>query len=154
MPGADDLMMRVCAAMAQKERELISERKRAALAAAKARGAALGGNRSYRPSVAPCAAAAALARGEEAARTAHRLAIEIERLKDEGVSTSAGLARALTKGGVPTPRDGRVWTHTTVARLLERVAAYGATLTRWSGEICCRLPLRHIGLISIRDKLI
>ena len=38
MPGADDLMMRVYAAMAQKERELISERTRAALEAAKARG--------------------------------------------------------------------------------------------------------------------
>ena len=38
MPGADDLMMRVYAAMAQKERELIGERTRAALAAAKARG--------------------------------------------------------------------------------------------------------------------
>jgi len=45
MPGADDLMMRVYAAMAQKERELISERTRAALSAAKARGTALGGNR-------------------------------------------------------------------------------------------------------------
>jgi DNA invertase Pin-like site-specific DNA recombinase len=33
MPGADDLMMRIYAAMAQKERELISERTRAALAA-------------------------------------------------------------------------------------------------------------------------
>jgi hypothetical protein len=40
MPGADDLMMRVYAAMAQKERELISERTKAALGAAKARGAA------------------------------------------------------------------------------------------------------------------
>jgi len=37
MPGADDLMMRIYAAMAQKERELISGRTRAALAAAKAR---------------------------------------------------------------------------------------------------------------------
>ncbi len=45
MPGADDLMMRIYAAMAQKERELISERTRAALAAAKARGAVLGGDR-------------------------------------------------------------------------------------------------------------
>ena len=49
MPGADDLMMRIYAAMAQKERELISERTRAALRAAKARGAALGGDRDYRP---------------------------------------------------------------------------------------------------------
>ncbi len=37
MPAADDLMMRIYAAMAQKERELISERTRAALAAARAR---------------------------------------------------------------------------------------------------------------------
>jgi len=42
MPVADDLMMRVYAAMAQKERELILERSRAALAAAQARGKALG----------------------------------------------------------------------------------------------------------------
>lgn len=45
MPGADDLMMRVYAAMAQKERELISERTLAALAAARVRGAVLGGDR-------------------------------------------------------------------------------------------------------------
>ena len=55
MPGADDLMMRIYAAMAQKERELISERTRAALAAAKARGAVLGGDRGYRPRGGPSA---------------------------------------------------------------------------------------------------
>jgi DNA invertase Pin-like site-specific DNA recombinase len=33
MSGADDLMMRIYAAMAQRERELIGERRRAALAA-------------------------------------------------------------------------------------------------------------------------
>ena len=38
LPDADDSMMRVYAAMAPKERELISERTRAALAVAKARG--------------------------------------------------------------------------------------------------------------------
>ena len=63
MPGADDLMIRIYAAMAQKERELISERTRAALAAAKARGAVLGGDRVHRPTAAPCAGAAAAARG-------------------------------------------------------------------------------------------
>ena len=45
MPGADELMLRLYAAMAQKERELISERTRAALTAAKARGTVLGGDR-------------------------------------------------------------------------------------------------------------
>lgn len=46
MPGADDLMMRISTAMAQKERELINECNGAAPAAAKAHGAASGGDRS------------------------------------------------------------------------------------------------------------
>ncbi len=121
MPGADDLMMRIYAAMAQKERELISERTRAALAAAKARGALLGGDRGYRPSVPPCAARAARLRREEAERAAHRLVLEITTLQAEGATTHLGLARALTARRVPTPRGGANWTHTTVARLLTRV---------------------------------
>lgn len=123
MPGADDLMMRVYAAMAQKERELISERTRAALAAARARGAVLGGDRGWRPPVPPCAAAAAEARQEEATRTAHRLAMEVEVLQAEGITTHQGIARALTERAVPAPRGGHVWTHTTVARIIERLRA-------------------------------
>ena len=123
MPGADNLMMRVYAAMAQKERELISERTRAALAAARVRGAVLGGDRGWRPPVPPCAAAAARSRVEKAARTAHRLLLEVETLRGEGLSTNAGLARALTRKGVPTPRGGAVWTHTTVARAMGRLGA-------------------------------
>ena len=118
MPGADDLMMRVYAAMAQKERELISERTRAALAAAKARGKALGGDRGYRPAVGPNAAVAAQARREVAERAAHRLALEVQRLQSEGVEGYAELARVLTARGVPTPRGGAVWTHTTVMRVV------------------------------------
>ena len=131
MPGADDLMMRVYAAMAQKERELISERTRAALAAAKARGAVLGGDRGYRPSAGPCAAAAANAREDVATQIAHRLSLEIETLREEGVTTFQGLARALTRRAVPTSRGGAVWTHTTVARVLGRVA-------RVSSDSCAR----------------
>ena len=120
MPGADDLMMRIYAAMAQKERELISERTRAALAAAKVRGAVLGGDRGYRPLAAPNTAAATAARAEEADRTAHRVRIDIERLRREGVATLTGLARELTALGVPTPGRACAWTHTTVARVLGR----------------------------------
>jgi DNA invertase Pin-like site-specific DNA recombinase len=117
MPGADDLMMRVYAAMAQKERELISERTRAALAAAKARGRALGGDRGYRPATGPDATAAAQARREAAERAAHRLALEIGAVTAGGHLSHAELARALTARGVPTPRSGAVWTHTTVSRV-------------------------------------
>lgn len=122
MPGADDLMMRVYAAMAQKERELISERTRAALAAAKARGTRLGGDRGYRPGSGPDARAAAEARRDEADRTAHRILLEIAALRAEGVDGFAALARALTDRAIPTPRGSTAWTHTTVTRLLARAA--------------------------------
>jgi DNA invertase Pin-like site-specific DNA recombinase len=118
MPGADDLMMRIYAAMAQKERELISERTRAALVAAKARGAVLGGDRGYRPATGPDTAAAALARQQAAEQAAHRLALEVERLGAEGVVGHAAMARALTERRVPTPSGRGTWTHTTVARVL------------------------------------
>ena len=123
MPGADDLMMRIYAAMAQKERELISERTRAALAAAKARGTALGGDRGYRPACGPDSVAAAVARVQNAGQTAHRLMLEIASIRAEGVTTMIGVARVLTDRAVPTPKGSPVWTHTTVARLLARVSA-------------------------------
>lgn len=130
MPGADDLMLRIYAAMAQKERELISERTRAALAAAKARGKALGGDRGYRPPAGPNAAAAAAARQQAADRAAHRLHLELEELRAAGLVGHAELARALTERGVPTPRGGRAWTHTTVARVLLRSKAATSTPAR------------------------
>jgi len=123
MLGADDLMMRIYAAMAQKERELISARTKAALAAAKARGAVLGADRGYRPVVGPNATTATRVRKEEAERAAHRLALEVEALRAFGITSLAGLAQALTERGVVTPRGSAVWTHTTVARVLGRAAA-------------------------------
>jgi DNA invertase Pin-like site-specific DNA recombinase len=92
MPGADDLMMRIYAAMVQKERALISERTRAALRAAKARGAVLGSDRGYRLAEGPSAAAAAQARRVGAEWAAHRLALEIERQRAKGVTGQAVLA--------------------------------------------------------------
>jgi hypothetical protein len=71
----------------------------------------------------PYVAAAALFRVEQATHTAHRLALELETLRAEGITTHQGLARALTERGVPTPRGGVVWTHTTVARVVERLEA-------------------------------
>ena len=114
MPGADELMQRVYAAMAQKERELISERTRAA----RARGVVLGGDRGWRPAASPDAVAASLARREASDRAAHRLALEVKAIRAEGVVGQAAVARALNARGGPSP-DGRgAWTHTTVTRLV------------------------------------
>jgi hypothetical protein len=55
---------------------------------------------------------------------AHRLALEVERLRAEGISTRAGLARSLSARGVPPPAGRGAWTHTTVARVLERAQPY------------------------------
>jgi hypothetical protein len=112
----------VYAAMKQKERELISERTRAALAAARARGKALGGDRGYRPAAAPDAGAAAQARRRTAQRAAHRMVLESERLHTQGVLSRAALARALNLRGIPTPAGHGAWTHTTVTRVLARTA--------------------------------
>ncbi|WP_408904333.1 recombinase family protein [Pararoseomonas sp. SCSIO 73927] len=130
MPGADDLMMRVYAAMAQEDWELISERTRAALAAARARGGAvLGGDRGWRSPTPPCASAAAVSRAKQAMRIAHRLALELEALRAEGIATHVGMARALTLRGVVTPRGDGTQTYTTVAWVLERL---GACRPNWS----------------------
>jgi DNA invertase Pin-like site-specific DNA recombinase len=120
MPSADDLMMRIYAATAQNGRGLISGRTRVALAAAKAGGAALRGDRGYRPACGPDAAAATLARREAAERAAHRLALEVDALRRNGITSCAAVARALTERGIAAPRGGALWTHTTVARLLSR----------------------------------
>jgi DNA invertase Pin-like site-specific DNA recombinase len=122
MPGADELMLRIYAAMAQKERELISARTRAALAAAKARGTVLGGDRGWRPCQGPDAGRASQARRETAQRAAHRLALEVERVHDEGIEGQAAQARILTERGVPTPRGEGFWTHTAVARVMARAS--------------------------------
>ena len=122
MPGADELMLRIYAAMAQKERELIGERTRAAVAAAKARGRVLGGDRGYRPVAGPDAALAAVARAVTAERGAHRLALEVEAERAAGAVSMAEVAQGLNRRGIPTPRGSGSWTHTTVARVMARAA--------------------------------
>ena len=121
MSGADELMLRVYAAMAQKERELISERTRAALAAARARGVVLGGDRGWRPASGPDAVAASLARREASDRAAHRLALNVEAMRAEGVTGQAALARALNERGALPPAGRGAWTHMTVARVVGRL---------------------------------
>ncbi|HEY8614142.1 MAG TPA: hypothetical protein VIL69_23010 [Roseomonas sp.] len=49
--------------------------------------------------------------------------LEVEALRAERVTMHQGLALALTALSVATPRGGRIWTHTTVARVLERLGS-------------------------------
>jgi DNA invertase Pin-like site-specific DNA recombinase len=87
MLGADELMMRIHAAMAQKDRELVSERTSAVLARSRRPAARRWGRyKGFLPaSCHPDAAAAALAQRGVAEQAAHRLALEIAALRAEGV---------------------------------------------------------------------
>jgi DNA invertase Pin-like site-specific DNA recombinase len=106
-------------AVAELEAGFISDRTRRALAAAKARGRRLGGNRG----VVLTKAARKAGRDAQAARAAARaadLAPVLKELQEAGVASLGGIARALTERGIPTARGSNKWTAMQVARTLAR----------------------------------
>lgn len=107
---ADPFMLHLYAALAEKERRVISSRTKAALAAAKARGTRLGANGADR--LAPAHKAAAEARAET-------LRLIVDDMKAQGLS-ARGMASKLNLEGVPTPA-GREWHAQTVIRVLRRL---------------------------------
>ncbi len=112
---ADPFMLHLYAALAEKERRLIGERTRAALAQRKAQGARLGNPRNARH-------AAALGRDvqiAEADRFAGNVMPIVEAIRMSGVSSLAATAAALNARGVRSARGGR-WHVSTVANLLAR----------------------------------
>lgn len=113
---ADPFMLHLYAALAEKERSLIAQRTRAALAAAKAKGVALGNRTNLNEAQRKGAAANA----DAAADHATRIAPEIIRLRDGGLSL-AKIADALNQRGMTT-RNGAVWTAMQVSRVLRRAA--------------------------------
>jgi len=107
----DPFMLHIYAAFAEKERSLISERTRAALAAAKARGAVLGN----RTNLAEAGLKGVRARAEvTAAHDANVLAV----IMSCGVETYKGIAEVLNERGVATVRGGRWYAGTVRAMML------------------------------------
>jgi DNA invertase Pin-like site-specific DNA recombinase len=96
-------MLHLYAALAGKERRLISERTRSALAQRKSQGAKLG-NRS---NAAETAARGRKVQIEEAAAFAASVLPIVEALRSSGVRDLRGLAAALNMRGVRTARGGR-----------------------------------------------
>jgi DNA invertase Pin-like site-specific DNA recombinase len=122
----DPFLLHLYAALAEKERALISSRTRAALAAAKTRGVTLGGVRSGQRLPTAEQHARGVRAGAEAQRMAadhraHACAARVLDLRDTGISL-AGIASTLEAEGIPTPRGG-AWTATAVRRVLARIAA-------------------------------
>ena len=118
-PNANRLTVGIMAMVAEEERHAISERTKAALAAAKARGVKLGGRPENLKNTALGRQKAAEARRAKAAARAKDLAPVIAAIRAEGIATATGIAKALNERGIPTARGGK-WQAVQVQRLLGR----------------------------------
>lgn len=111
----DPFLLHIFAALAEKERTLISERTRAALAMRKASGVRLGN-----PTSLPEAQAkGARANADEATRFAANILPIIDQLRSGGVTSANKIAHALALRGVQTARGGE-WSAVQVRRILRR----------------------------------
>ena len=114
---ADPFILHVYAALAEKERALISSRTKAALQAKKAAGATLG-NRTNLDEARKLGAAS---NARDADTFAANVLPIVQQLQASGVTALRALADALNARGVRTARGG-AWHPTSVSRLLERAA--------------------------------
>ena len=113
--NVDPFMLHIYAALAEKERRMISERTRAALAVRKGQGALLGN----RTNLAEAGAAGAARTAEAAQRFADNVAPVIRQIQVSGVASLRGIAATLNTRGVRTARGGR-WAATQVSTVLAR----------------------------------
>ena len=110
----DPFMLHLYAALAEKERAVISARTKAALGAAKARGTVLGN-----PNLATAAAKGQAVRVADADRRAGSILPLIETIRAAGATTLRAIAAELNQRGQRTAR-GADWNATAVKRVMER----------------------------------
>ncbi|EIM26671.1 recombinase family protein [Microvirga lotononidis] len=121
-PQANRLTVHILAAVAEHEREMISKRTKDALAAAKARGKKLGGNRGKIHLVARKGAeASALVRSTKARRRAADIGPIVADLQANGTTSLRQIAAALNERHIKTSR-GKSWTPTQVMRVMGQSA--------------------------------
>lgn len=121
-PQANRLTVHILAAVAEHEAKAISDRTKAALAVAKARGTKLGGFRGSK--ISDEARAIGMASRQAAAQArATDLAPVIAELRSKGASSLRAVATGLTKLGIPTARGNSTWTPMQVQRVIERIGA-------------------------------
>jgi DNA invertase Pin-like site-specific DNA recombinase len=115
---ADPFMLHLYAALAEKERRLISERTRTALAAKKARGAPLGNPRN----IMEAGIIGREIQQTEADRFAANIVPVIESIRSAGITGMVSIAIALNERGIRTARGGR-WHCSSVRNVLNRSVA-------------------------------
>jgi DNA invertase Pin-like site-specific DNA recombinase len=112
---ADPFMLHLYAALAEKERRLIAERTRNALAQRKAQGNRLGNPRNVKEA----AALGRAARVSEADRFAANVLPIVAAIRASGINTLAGIADALNARGIRSARGGN-WHASAVQNLIAR----------------------------------
>jgi DNA invertase Pin-like site-specific DNA recombinase len=124
MPQANRLTVHLLAAVAEAEAKAISERTKAALAAAKARGVKLGGRGNLPKSDATTAAHARAALVAKSLVAAEQYRDEITKARAAGRHSLRELAEWLNERHVPTVRQGGAgWQANSVRRLLRQLSA-------------------------------
>lgn len=119
-PSANRLTVHVLSAVAEHEARMISERTKAALGAAKLRGAKLGGDRGNLPLVSKRgAAASATIRRDLSRERAKDLASVFRPMLSDGLSLRA-IAKHLNQNSIQAPRGGR-WCAVQVSRVVEHL---------------------------------
>jgi DNA invertase Pin-like site-specific DNA recombinase len=119
-PHANKLTVHILAAVAQHEREMISERTKAALAAAKRRGTRLGN-----PDLAQAAKRGVAALKANARQFAANIRPVIDEIMRAGATSHNAIAAKLNERNVKTARGGR-WTHVQVGAILRPFGASAA----------------------------
>lgn len=114
---ADPFMLHIYAALAEKERALIADRTRAALAQKKAQGAPLGNRTNLGEARAK---GVAMNRAAADAFAANVLPI-VRQIQTSGATTPRAVAAALNARGIRTARGG-AWHDSTVRNLLARAS--------------------------------
>jgi DNA invertase Pin-like site-specific DNA recombinase len=118
-PQANRLTIHILAAVAEHEARIISDRTRAALAAAKARGVCLGGFRG-RAGTCNDLVQARAARTDRAVRRATDLRTTIREIQNNGAHSLCAVASSLNQRGITAPRGGD-WAASQVKRVLSRL---------------------------------
>jgi DNA invertase Pin-like site-specific DNA recombinase len=119
MPLANRFTIHILAAVAEYEARLISDRTKAAFAAAKAAGRKFGNPMPQTHRFSDAARKARVrAERERSKKRALDFAPLLCQLRDRG-QTIHEIAQHLTTLGVPTPRGGNAWRHNTVRRMFE-----------------------------------
>ena len=115
MPEANKLTVHILAAVAEHEREMISQRTKAALAAAKERGIQLGNPTN----LSEARSKSLEARSDQADQFAANVLPVIRSVQSSGTRTLRDIAEALNNRGIKTARSGS-WHAASVKRVLER----------------------------------